>query len=144
MSSSKKPGSEEQVKETMLKIYRAFSRLDADDLDENFSQTEDLLAFGTDWDEKFSGWKEYKDVHAVQFRALKSFKFESRELEVHVNGGTAWAADRPSWKIETKAGEKVKSDVRVTAALRWDPSKKRWLVVQWHVSSGLKERLHEY
>lgn len=144
MSSSKKPGSQEKVKETMLRIYGAFARLDADGLDENFSHENELLAFGTDWDEKFSGWKEYKDVHTTQFGALKSFKFESRELEVHVNGETAWAADRPLWRIETKSGEKVKSDVRVTAVLNWDASRRRWLVVQWHVSSGLKERLHEY
>ena len=47
-------------------------------------------------------------------------------------------------EIETKVGEKVKSDVRVTAVLRWNAEARRWLVVQWHVSSGLKERLPEY
>jgi ketosteroid isomerase-like protein len=135
---------EEQVSDTMRKVYRSFESLDASGLDENFAHTDELLAFGTDWDEKFSGWKSYKDVHSVQFAALKGFKFTSRELEVHVNGETAWAADRPSWKIVTKDGEKIESDVRVTAVLRHDANAGRWLVVQWHVSSGLKERLHEY
>jgi ketosteroid isomerase-like protein len=133
-----------QVRKTMLGIYRAFERLDANALDENFSHTADLLAFGTDWDEKFAGWKEYKDVHTVQFGALRSFRFVSRELEAHVSGNVAWAADRPHWEIETKEGEKVDGDMRVTAVLRWDEKAKRWLVVQWHVSSGLRERLHEY
>ena len=90
------------------------------------------------------GWKKYKDVHTVQFAALKKFRFESRELEVHVLGDVAWVADRPHWQIETRAGEKVESDVRITAVLGWDAKAKRWLVEQWHVSSGLKERLHEY
>lgn len=143
-ASGPKKGPERSVRETMLGIYRAFEELDAAALDRNFSQTDDLLAFGTDWDERFSGWDEYKDVHAVQFAALKRFKFESRELEVHVLGELAWAADRPLWRIETKAGERIESDVRVTAVLRWSAEKRRWLEVQWHVSSGLKERMHEY
>ena len=133
-----------QVKETMLRIYRAFEDLDARELDENFAHTEELLAFGTDWDEKFEGWKHYKDVHSVQFAALKSFRFESRELEAHVQGEVAWAADRPHWRIVTKAGEKIESDLRITAVLRWNRRDGRWLVVQWHVSSGLRERLHDY
>lgn len=133
-----------QVKETMHGIYRAFEKLDARELDENFSHSDDLLAFGTDWDEKFAGWKMYKEVHTVQFAALKKFRFKSKELEAHVLGSVAWAADRAHWQIETKAGEKVESDVRITAVLGWDPRAKRWLVRQWHVSSGLKERLHEY
>jgi len=141
---SSKSGSEERVRKTMMSIYEAFRSLDAEVLDANFSHTGDLLAFGTDWDEKFSGWKQYKDIHKTQFKALESFDFESRELEVHVNGETAWAADRPLWKVRTRSGESVKSDVRVTAVFRWDGPKKRWLVTQWHVSSGLKERLHEY
>jgi ketosteroid isomerase-like protein len=142
--SNSSSASEKQVRETMLGVYRAFEKLDADGLDENFSHTTDLLAFGTDWDEKFSGWKSYKDVNKVQFAALTSFQFKSRELEVHVNGDTAWAADRPLWKVETRRGEKVESEVRVTAVLRRDSKDGRWRVVQWHVSSGLKERLHEY
>jgi ketosteroid isomerase-like protein len=143
-SASADGGRAEQVRETMLNIYGAFERLDAQALDRNFSHSDDLLAFGTDWDEKFAGWKQYRDVHTVQFAALRSFSFGSRELEAHVHGETAWAADRPHWRIETKAGDKVESDVRVTAVLRWSADEKRWLVVQWHVSSGLKERLHEY
>lgn len=128
----------------MLGIYQAFEDLDARALDKNFSHSDGLLAFGTDWDEKFAGWKMYKDVHTVQFAALKKFRFKSRELEVHVHGDVAWAADRPHWRIETRAGEKVESDVRITAVLGWDSKARRWLVEQWHVSSGLKERLHEY
>lgn len=128
----------------MLRIYNAFERLDAKSLDENFSHTDDLLAFGTDWDEKFAGWKQYREVHGVQFAALKRFRFRSKELEVHVLGNIAWAADRPHWQIETKAGEKIENDVRITSVLRWNAKEKRWQVVQWHVSSGLRERLHEY
>jgi SnoaL-like domain len=136
---------ERDVRKTMLRIYHAFEALDAELLGENFSHTEDLIAFGTDWDEKFVGWQQYKDVHRVQFGALTRFKFITRELAVHASSdGFAWASDRPLWEIETAAGEKLKTGVRVTAVLRWSAAKRRWLVVQWHVSSGLKERLHEY
>jgi ketosteroid isomerase-like protein len=139
-----------EVKRTMENVYRAFEELNADKLDANFSHSEDLVAFGTDWDEKFVGWSQYKDVHTVQFRALRSFQFKQRELEVHVNGETAWASDRPHWKIETKDGEKVEQDVRVTAVLRREEeeggggTRGEWRIVQWHVSVGLGERLHEY
>ena len=134
----------DQVARTMLRIYDAFQSLDARALDENFEHSGDLLAFGTDWDEKFEGWRQYKDVHTVQFKALKRFRFQSKELKTNVFGDVAWAADRAHWSIETKDGERVESDVRITSVLRWNPDSKRWLVVQWHVSSGLKERLHEY
>jgi ketosteroid isomerase-like protein len=135
---------EKQVRDTILRVYEGFEQLDADVVDQNYSHDDGLLAFGSDWDEKFSGWKQYRDVHTVQFKALKRFKFTSRELEVHVDGAIAWVADRPHWEIETKAGEEVKDDVRVTAVLRRDGKTGRWLIVQWHVSAGLKERMHEY
>ncbi len=130
------------VRQTVLNIYKGFESLDADQLDTNFAHSPELVAFGTDWDEKFVGWDQYKDVHRVQFSALKSFKFETRELEVRLNRETAWASDRPHWEIETKNGEKVKQDVRITAVLKKMNSD--WKVVQWHVSVGLGRRLHEY
>lgn len=130
------------VQRTMLNIYAGFEALNAEMLDANFSHSSDLIAFGTDWDEKFVGWEQYKDIHRVQFDALKSFKFMARELDVKINGETAWVSDRPHWEIETKKGESVKEDVRVTAVLKKTGSD--WKVVQWHVSVGLGERLHEY
>lgn len=134
---------EEKVRQTVLGIYDSFEKLDAERLDQNFEHSSELLAFGTDQDEKFKGWSEYKDVHGVQFKALKSFEFSPRELEVHVHGETAWVADRPHWKIETKDGERVDADMRITSVLRKEPSNGRWLVVQWHVSVGM-QRLHQY
>jgi ketosteroid isomerase-like protein len=130
------------VRQTMPNIYKGFESLDADQLDTNFAHSPELVAFGTDWDEKFVGWDQYKDVHRVQFSALKSFKFEARELEVRLNHETAWASDRPHWEIETKNGEKVERDVRISAVLKKIGSD--WKVVQWHVSVGLGKRLHEY
>jgi ketosteroid isomerase-like protein len=137
----------QNVRQTVLQIYSAFEKLDAKLLDDNFAHSEELLAFGTDQDEKFQGWSQYKDVHTVQFEALKSFKFTPKELEIHIhNDDVAWIADRPHWSVETKAGEKVESDMRITAVLRkeGEGSSGRWLVVQWHVSVGLQQRLHEY
>jgi ketosteroid isomerase-like protein len=133
---------DEKVRHTMMNIYEAFEALDPEKLDENFSHSEELVAFGTDWDEKFVGWTQYKDVHRVQFGSLKSFRFVSKELDVHANGSVAWASDRPHWEIETKTGEQVQNDVRITAVLRKEGD--AWRVVQWHVSVGLSERLHEY
>jgi ketosteroid isomerase-like protein len=131
-----------EARQTMLDIYKGFEALDAEKLDANFAHSPELITFGTDWDEKFVGWEQYKDVHKMQFGALKSFKFQTRELDVQVNGATAWASDRPHWEIETKGGEKVKEDVRITAVLKKLGSD--WRVVQWHVSVGLGKRLHEY
>jgi ketosteroid isomerase-like protein len=138
-------GSElDRIKQVMSNIYRAFEELDAEKLDVNFSHTDDLVAFGTDWDEKFVGWNQYREVHKVQFSSLKSFKFESKELEVRLRGSVAWVSDRPHWEIETKDGERVKNDVRVTAVLKKEDDGNTWKIVQWHVSVGLRERLHEY
>jgi len=130
------------ARQTMLAIYKGFESLDAENLDSNFAHSPDLIAFGTDWDEKFVGWDQYKDVHKVQFGALRSFKFQTRELDVKINGETAWASDRPHWEIETKTGERVTEDVRITAVLKKTGS--NWKVIQWHVSVGLGKRLHEY
>ncbi len=131
------------VKQIMANIYAAFEELDAEKLDRHFSHSGELLAFGTDWDEKFVGWDQYKDIHRVQFAALKSFKFTTRELEVHVKKTIAWASDRPHWEIETKEGERVENNVRITAVLKKEEDE-QWRVVQWHVSVGLGTRLHEY
>jgi hypothetical protein len=68
----------EEVKETMIDVYRGFEALDAEELDANFAHSPELIAFGTDWDEKFLGWDQYQDVHRIQFNALKSFKFEEK------------------------------------------------------------------
>ena len=53
------------ARQTILSIYRGFESLDAENLDSNFAHTPDLIAFGTDWDEKSVGWDMYKDVHKV-------------------------------------------------------------------------------
>lgn len=144
MAKKEDRGQEKLVRETILSVYRGFEKLDADAVDRNFSHDEGLLAFGSDWDEKFSGWERYKNVHAVQFKALKRFRFASTELEVHVDGDIAWTADRPHWEIETKSGDRVSNDMRVTAVLKRDTRTDRWMIVQWHVSAGMKERMHEY
>jgi hypothetical protein len=33
-------------------------------MDEEYSHRDDLLAYGTDWDEKFVGWQQNKNVHS--------------------------------------------------------------------------------
>lgn len=128
--------------ETVVKaIYNAFEALDAHKLDENFSPTETLTAFGTDEDEFYYGWEKYKSVHEVQFSAVKSFEFTSTDMRVFEHGDTAWFSDRVHWIIETKAGEKVDTKLRITGVLVKEQGK--WRIVQWHVSQGLP-RLHEY
>ena len=128
--------------ETVVKgIYSAFESLDANLLDDNFSHSETLTTFGTDEDEFFYGWEKYKSVHQVQFRAVKSFQFQSMDMRVFEHGETAWFSDRVHWKIETKAGEKVDTKVRITGVLVKEQGK--WRIVQWHVSQGVP-RLHEY
>lgn len=133
--------SKEEIEKVVKSLYAAFEALDADKLDENFARTESLTAFGTDDDEFFYGWEKYKSVHEVQFKAVKGFQFTSTDLRAYERNDVAWFSDRPRWKIETKAGEKVDATVRITGVLLKDQG--RWKVVQWHVSSGLR-RLHEY
>jgi ketosteroid isomerase-like protein len=128
--------------ETVIRaIYNAFEALDATKLDENFSHTDRLTAFGTDEDEFFYGWGKYKSIHDVQFKAVKNFQFTSTDLRVFEHGDTAWFSDRVHWKIETKAGEKVDTKVRITGVLVKEDG--NWRIVQWHVSQGVP-RLHEY
>ena len=131
----------QEIESIVKSIYNAFEALDAHRLDENFSHTDTLTAFGTDEDEFFYGWEKYKSVHEVQFRALKSFRFTSTDLRAFEHGDSAWFSDMVHWQIETKAGEKVDSKMRITGVLVKDQGK--WRIVQWHVSKGLA-RLHEY
>ncbi len=131
----------DEIVEAVKNIYQAFELLDAKKLDENFSKTDKLTAFGTDADEFFYGWQKYKSVHEIQFRAVRHFTFTSTDLRVFENGDTAWFSDRPHWQIETTAGEKVDTKVRITGVLVRESGK--WHIVQWHVSQGLT-RLHEY
>jgi len=131
----------EEVTGVVKNIYKAFEMLDAQKLDENFSHTDTLTAFGTDEDEFFYGWEKYKLVHEVQFKAVKSFQCTSMDLRVFEQGNTAWFSDRPHWKIETLKGERVDTSLRITAVLLKDQGK--WRIVQRHVSQGLS-RLHQY
>jgi len=133
--------STEDVRRVVESIYSAFEALDAERLDKNFSKTEKLTAFGTDEDEFFYGWEQYKAVHQTQFKAVKSFKFTSTDMRAFEHGDTAWFSDRVHWQIETKAGEKVDTKVRITGVLTKQDGK--WAVIQWHVSQGVP-RLHEY
>lgn len=128
--------------ETIVRtIYDAFEALNAQKLDENFSHTAHLTAFGTDDDESFYGWEAYRTVHETQFRAVKSFRFTSTDMRAFEHDDTAWFSDRAHWQIETKAGETVDTTVRITGVLLRKNGK--WEIVQWHVSQGVK-RLHEY
>lgn len=131
----------EEIAQVVKSIYKAFEELNAQKLDENFSRTDRLTAFGTDEDEFFYGWEKYKSVHQIQFQAVKSFRFTSTDLRAFEQDSTAWFSDRPHWEIETKAGEKVDANVRITGVLVKEQG--RWRVMQWHVSQGLK-RLHKY
>jgi len=74
----------EEVTSVVRNTYRAFEMLDAQKLDENFSHTDTLTAFGTDEDEFFYGWEKYKLVHEVQFKSVKRFQFTSIDLKVFV------------------------------------------------------------
>jgi ketosteroid isomerase-like protein len=131
----------QEIQSVIRAIYKAFEELDAHKLDENFSHTETLTAFGTDDDEFFYGWGKYKFVHEVQFNAVKSFRFASTDMRVFEHADTAWFSDRVHWQIETKSGQKVETKVRITGVLVREKGK--WAIVQWHVSQGLA-RLHEY
>jgi ketosteroid isomerase-like protein len=131
----------QEIEAIVKKIYNAFEALNADNLDENFSHTERLTAFGTDDDEFFYGWEQYKSVHKVQFKAVKTFRFTSTDLRCFENSEAGWFSDRVHWQIETKAGEKIDTKLRITGVLVREQG--MWRVVQWHVSQGLA-RLHEY
>jgi len=113
-------------------------------LDKYYFHSNDFVAFGTDYDEKFFGWNSYKDVHKIQFNALKNFKFLTSNVRINFQGDVAWITDTPVWEIETKKGKKIKSEVRLTAVLKRDRANNRWLIVQWHVSIGLGQKLHGY
>jgi len=131
----------QEIETVIQKIYSAFEALDATKLDENFSHSETLTAFGTDEDENFYGWEKYKSVHEVQFKAVRSFQFKSTDRRVFEHDDTAWFSDRVHWKIETKTGETVDTKVRITGVLVKENG--NWRIVQWHVSQGVP-RLHEY
>ncbi len=131
----------QEIETAVRTIYDAFQELNAGKLDENFTHTDEHTAFGTDEDEFFYGWEEYKSVHETQFRAVKSFRFTSTDMRAFEYGDTGWFSDRAHWEIETKAGEKVDTTVRITGVLLRQQGK--WRIIQWHVSQGVK-RLHEY
>src|SRR5271166_3668148 len=103
-----------EIETTIRAIYDAFEALNAEKLDENFAHTDELTAFGTDDDESFYGWDQYKSVHKTQFGAVKSFRFTSTDMRAFEHGDRAWFSDRAHWQIETKAGEKVDTTVRIT------------------------------
>jgi ketosteroid isomerase-like protein len=128
---------EEKVKATVLSVYKAIEDLDAEELDSNFSPSEDLLAYGQSWASRSKSLDQISEEHRQEFKNLESIKISSQELEVHVRGSVAWTADGVHQVAETKAGKKSESNLRLTFVLEKQEPGNTWLIIQWHVSRGM-------
>jgi ketosteroid isomerase-like protein len=128
---------QEQVKATVLSVYKAIEDLDAEELDSHFSPSEDLLAYGQSWASRSKSLYQISEEHRREFKNLESIKISSKELEVHVRDSVAWTADRVHQIAETKDGKKSESDLRLTFVLEKQEPGNTWLIIQWHVSRGM-------
>ena len=82
------------------------------------------------------GWVDYRDHHLVpELREMKNLQYHPADLEVHLDGGTAWVLFRYTLKAEVN-GRLVDAVGRGTAILERRGA--RWVVR--HTQTGSRAR----
>ncbi len=118
-----------ELRDTILRLYEAFSRGDADLVERLTSRQEGLVFIGTDPNE----WLE--DIQSVrqllQAQAGAGITVVPGDIRAYREGSIGWAADRGAFRLPD--GTEV--PFRLTAVFRQEDGD--WKLVQEHASIGV-------
>jgi ketosteroid isomerase-like protein len=123
-------GEAKQVAATLLAVFAAAERNDMKALDSLYAGDSLTVFEGAGVNR---GWTDYRDHHlAPELLEMKNFQYRPADLEVHVDGRTAWVLFRYTLKAEVN-GRMSDAVGRGTAILeRRGP---RWVVRHTQTSS---------
>lgn len=87
-----------RVSATLTALFAASERQDMTALDSLYAGDSLTIFEGTGVNR---GWTDYRDHHlAPELQEMKNLQYRPSDLEVHVDGGTAWALFRYSLKAD--------------------------------------------
>lgn len=126
-------GEAAKVAATLLAVFAAAERNDMKALDSLYAGDSLTVFEGAGVNR---GWTDYRDHHlAPELLEMKNFQYRPADLEVHLDGGTAWVLFRYTLKAEVN-GRAIDAVGRGTAILERRGS--RWVVR--HTQTGSRAR----
>ena len=126
-------GEAAKVAATLLAVFAAAERNDMKALDSLYAGDSLTVVEGAGVNR---GWTDYRDHHlAPELLEMKNFHYRPADLEVHVDGGTAWVLFRYTLKAEVN-GRAIDAVGRGTAILERRGA--RWVVR--HTQTGSRAR----
>lgn len=127
-----KPPAESDVRNTLERLYAAWSDLDPAKAARFYDKDPSLVFFDVA-PMKYAGWSEYAAGVPTAFAAYRSGKFTLKEdLRVHQHGNLAWATATWTGDLSKKDGSKEHVEGRYTAVL--EKRGRDWLVLHEHMS----------
>jgi ketosteroid isomerase-like protein len=126
------PDGDGEVRDTLQRLYSAWSDLDPAKAAPFYAKDTDLVFFDIA-PMKYTSWSEYVAGVPEAFAPYKSGKFTlNDDLRVHRQGSLAWATGTWRADLVKKAGGTEQMEGRYTAVL--EKRGKEWLVVHEHMS----------
>lgn len=124
----------EEIEQTIHKFFHSMDVQDFDVMEKVIAQKEDMVHIGTDADEIWRGWSELNEATVEQFKNLKFYKANIRELSIHVSetGKVAWYSHLLDAKIKSNTNIQTWKGARFTGVL--ENTGGNWQIVQTHVS----------
>jgi hypothetical protein len=124
----------EKIEETIHKFFHSMDVQDFELMKEVTAQKEDMVHIGTDTEEIWRGWSELNKATKEQFKNLKFYKSNIRELSIHLSdsGSVAWYSHLLDAKIKSDSTVQTWKGARFTGVL--ENTGENWQIVQTHVS----------
>ncbi|MDQ7823709.1 MAG: nuclear transport factor 2 family protein [Candidatus Eremiobacteraeota bacterium] len=122
-----------KVKETLDRYYRALSERNIGLLSEVMAQDEDMVSFGTDTDERWTGWSELEKIHRRQFEVITEYQTARHDSVVKLNASadTAWFSETLDAHVEVM-DESYELSLRISGVL--EKREGKWVIVHFHRS----------
>lgn len=135
---------ETAVKATMNQFWQSFETSDISLVSEVMAHDLDMVIIGTDAEERWVGYEEFRTAMEQQFASMESLRvsLDHEVFKIHHSGEVAWYSGVADFK-GTSLGEDFEfADLRVTAVL--EKRDVRWVIVQYHGSVPVAGKLVEY
>lgn len=123
----------EQVNELLKRYYIALSERDIELLSDVMAHDEDMVNFGTDSDERWTGWSELEEIYRKQFEAITKYEISRHEQVVKLNpsADTAWFSEILKARVEAM-DDIYELSLRISGVL--EKREGKWVIVHFHRS----------
>ena len=127
------------VQSVLDQWVKAIETNDIDLLSKVFAHDEDIVVFGTDPTQHWTGWEAFKESMADQSEDMSTVKYTrgTPAIKIHDSGKVAWFSEIADLNIQVQDQQIIVSGVRVTGVL--ENRNGIWVVVQAHLSTPQQE-----